>query len=470
MFSRRQFLAVSGLAAAAVSAQPQARSHPNIVFLLADDLGYGDVGCYGQQQLLTPNIDRLATQGTRFTQAYAGATVCAPSRCALMTGLHNGHAWIRGNKNISLRKEDTTFPELLQRAGYHTGIFGKWGLGDAGQPGVPNAKGFDDWFGYLNQTHAHNYFPEHLWENNTDVLLKENWGNQKKTYSHDLVAQHTMKFLDNAAAKQQPFFLFGAFTLPHANNEALQYSHDGMEVPNDAPFTDKSWPQTEKNFAAMVKRLDDTVGAVLGFLEKNKLADNTLVIFSSDNGPHQEGKHDPKFFHSSGPLRGIKRDLYEGGIRVPFIARWPGKIKAGATSEQVLAFYDLMPTFCELAGASVPSGIDGISMVPALLGQPLSQQRQHEYLYWEFHEGGFNQAIRFGDGLAYKAIRFGPDGPIELYDLRQNIGESQNLAGVRPELVAKAKQIFATARVENPEFPMQTQAANSPSRGKDTSR
>lgn len=454
MLSRRHFLAAAS-AAPLLTAQTQGRK-PNIIFLLADDLGYGDLGCYGQKQLLTPNIDRLAAEGTRFTQAYAGATVCAPSRCALMTGFHGGHARIRGNKDISLQRQDVVIPELLKQAGYRTGLFGKWGLADAGEPGLPNDKGFDEFFGYLNQRHAHNYYPEHLWENRKDVLLAENWGNRKKDYSHDLISRRAMQFLDSS--QKQPFFLFGAFTLPHANNEAVQYGPDGMEVPNDAPFTSRDWPQTEKNFAAMVKRLDDTVGNILDFLKKSNLENDTLVIFSSDNGPHQEGKHNPKYFHSSGPLRGIKRDLYEGGIRVPFIARWPGKIKAGATSEQPLAFWDLLPTFCEVAGATPPAGIDGISILPALLGKT---QKQHDYFYWEFHEGGFNQAIRFGD---MKAIRFGPQGPIELYDLKNDIGEAKNLASAKPDLIAKAKQIFASARTDNPDFPMQDKPANSPSR------
>lgn len=459
MLSRRQFLAATAATTPVLRAQQAARRKPNIIFLLADDLGYGDPGCYGQKQLQTPNIDRLAAEGTRFTQAYAGATVCAPSRCALMTGYHGGHARIRGNKDVSLQKQDVIIPELLKRAGYRTGIFGKWGLADAGEPGLPNAKGFDEWFGYLNQRHAHNYYPEHLWNNQRDELLAENWGNQKKIYSHDLISQHLMEFLNRS--HQQPFFLFGAFTLPHANNEAVNYGPDGMEVPSDAPFTNREWPQTEKNFAAMVKRLDDTVGAIVGFLKQNNLENDTLLIFSSDNGPHQEGKHNSKYFHSSGPLRGIKRDLYEGGIRVPFIARWPGKIKAGATSDQTLAFWDLLPTFCEVAGTAAPAGIDGISMLPALLGKP---QKQHDYFYWEFHEGGFNQAIRFGD---MKAIRFGPQGPIELYDLKNDLGETHDLAKEKPDLVARAKQIFASARTDNPDFPVQNKPANSPSRRTD---
>jgi len=313
--NRRQFLemmgAVAGDRSLAFAAQRSLRK-PNIIFILADDLGYGDLGCYGQKQMATPNLDRLAQEGVRFTQAYAGSTVCAPSRCALMTGLHMGHARIRGNARFPLRPADLTVAELLKGAGYRTGLIGKWGLGEACSTGIPNAKGFDEWLGYLNQQHAHNYFPEFLWENQREVFLAGNMGTRKQ-YSHDLFTDRALQFLQGH--RDQPFFLYLAYTIPHANNELGRETGNGMDVPGDAPYSGKDWPQVERNFAAMVHRLDADVGKVLEQLKKLGLDEDTIVFFSSDNGPHREGGHDPDFFDSNGPLRGIKRDLYEGGIR-----------------------------------------------------------------------------------------------------------------------------------------------------------
>ena len=299
---RRTFLGTLAGAAHLVSAV--LRRPPNILFILADDLGYGYLGCYGQKQIRTPNIDRLAAQGMRFTQFYAGSTVCAPSRCALMTGLHTGHGHVRGNARVPLRPEDRTIAELLQGAGYATGIVGKWGLGEPSTTGVPNRKGFEEWFGYLNQQHAHNYFPDYLWKNEEKYVIPENESGKKGAYSHDLFNREAQSFITRH--KHHPFFLYLAYTIPHANNEL---GKEGMEVPNDAPYSNESWPQQEKNFAAMVTRLDSGVGGVLALLKRLKLDRDTLVLFSSDNGPHREGGQDPTFFHSSGPLRGIKRDL-----------------------------------------------------------------------------------------------------------------------------------------------------------------
>jgi arylsulfatase A-like enzyme len=444
--TRREF---TGTAAAAALAGAPAAPPPNIVFILADDLGYGDLGCYGQRRIATPHLDRLAAEGMRFTQAYAGSTVCAPSRCALMTGLHTGHARTRGNlfPDLALRPEDITVTELLKKAGYRTGLFGKWALGGIGTTGYPRRKGFDEWFGYFSQTHAHNYYPEHLLDNEREYLARGNMGTQRKEYAHDLFTERALGFLDSQPAGR-PFFLHVCYTIPHANNEMGRDTGNGMEVPDDAPYTGQSWPQPEKNFAAMITRMDRDVGRLMERLKKIGADGNTLIIFTSDNGPHQEGGHSPDFFGSRGPLRGIKRDLYEGGIRVPMIARWPGKVKAGAVSDQVWAFWDFLPTACELAGVPAPRGLDGISMVPALAGRP---QTSHEYLYWEFHERGFDQAVRAGD---WKAVRKGRGSLMELYDLGRDPGETNNVAVKHPDIVGRMGRIMEQARTESREFPV----------------
>ncbi|HLJ46589.1 MAG TPA: sulfatase-like hydrolase/transferase [Bryobacteraceae bacterium] len=313
-------------------------------------------------------------------------------------------------------------------------------------PAFQIAKGFDEWFGYLDQQHAHNYYTGHLWENQGEVLLPENWGNQKRVYTHDLFTKRGLGFLDRH--RNDPFFLYLAFTIPHANNEAVHYAEHGMEVPSDAPYSDKPWPAVERAFAAMVNRLDESVGKVLASLKANGIDNRTLVIFASDNGPHHEGKHDPAFFHSSGPLRGIKRDLYEGGIRVPFLARWPGKIQAGRVSDQLLAFWDFLRTAVELTGSRMPAGLDGISMMPALLGKP---QRNHEYLYWEFYEGGFKQAVRQGD---WKAVRLKIGAIPELYNLKDDLGETRNVASQNPAKAAELARLMDQAHVDSADWPV----------------
>ncbi|HKS37383.1 MAG TPA: arylsulfatase, partial [Verrucomicrobiae bacterium] len=344
---------LAGLEAApAQSADPdglrrKGQDKPNIIFILADDLGYGDLGCYGQKKIKTPNLDRLAAEGMRFTQCYAGSTVCAPSRASLMTGRHTGHARIRGNERVPLKPEDVTVAETLKPLGYATGIIGKWGLGNEGTTGIPNKQGFDEWFGYLDQVHAHNYYPDHLWRNEGQWSLAANAGGKKGEYTHDFFTRAALNFLK--MNQKQPFFLYLAYTIPHANNELGRKTGNGMETPGDAPYSGEQWPQPEKNKAAMIARLDGDIGKILNRLKELKLDQDTVIFFSSDNGPHREGGVDPKFFESSGPLRGIKRDLYEGGIRVPMIARWPGRIKAGALSDQVWAFWDFLPTAAELA-------------------------------------------------------------------------------------------------------------------------
>jgi len=427
-------------------AESGSTNRPNIIFILAADLGYGDLGCYGQKLIRTPNLDRLAREGVRFTQAYAGSTVCAPSRCVLMTGLHTGHARVRGNALVPLLPEDRTVAKMLKEAGYVTGIVGKWGLGEPNTPGVPNRQGFDEWFGYLNQGHAHDYYPQYLWRNEQKVTIEGNLNGAKKEYSNDLFTREALDFIRRH--RKGPFFLYLTFTLPHANNELGAKTGNGMEVPTDAPYSNESWPQQQKNHAAMITRLDGEVGKVMAVLKELGIDDHTVVFFSSDNGPHREGGAKPEFFRSSGPLRGIKRELYEGGIRVPMIVRWPGKITPGTVSDQVWAFWDFLPTAAAIAGVRPPPAIDGISMLPALLAKP---QKSHDDLYWEFHERGFKQAVRMGD---WKAIRFGIEGPIELYDLKTDIGEQHNIAAAHPNVVARIEAILKTARTESKDFPI----------------
>ena len=450
--TRKHFLHTSAAALALgagrnLLAAPAPR--PNIVFVLADDLGFGDLGCYGQTRIETPNIDRLASEGLRFTHAYAGSTVCAPSRCALMTGLHTGHGHTRGNMSpdLPLRPGDLTVAEVLKRAGYRTALSGKWSLGQLGSTGYPTRKGFDEWFGYFSQIHAHNYYPEHLLSGETDFLCHGNMGTQRKDYAPDLFTARALDFLNRQSAAQ-PFFLHVCYTAPHANNEMGRDTGNGMEVPSDAPYSALSWPQAEKNFAAMITRMDADVGRLAAALHSKGLENNTLFIFTSDNGPHREGGHNPSFFESSGPLRGIKRDLYEGGIRVPFIARWPAAIRAGGQSDYPWAFWDFLPTAAELAGASVPAGLDGVSIVPTLLGR---SQPPHEHFYWEFHEGGFAQAVRTGN---WKGVRKAPRAKVELYDLAADPSERNDIAAAHADVVSRIETLMRSSRTPSPEWPV----------------
>ena len=428
---------------------------PNIVFIMADDLGYGDISCYGQKKFTTPRIDSLAEQGMKFTQMYAGTTVCAPSRCCLMTGVHSGHAYIRGNMpaepfgDSPIPADAVTLTKTLKDAGYAVGVFGKWGLGAVGNCGDPNKHGVDRFFGYYSQLEAHNYYPPRLHDNGVQIDL------DGKTYSHDLIVDKALEFI--RANKDKPFFCYMPVTIPHA----------AMQVPEPymTPWR-KKFPQFENvkgrytyktvvrnpvaAFPAMVTRLDDTVGQVLDLLKELGLEEDTIVIFTSDNGPHHEGGHRPDFFNSSGAVRGLKRDLYDGGIREPFVIQWKGIIQPGSVTEHVAAFWDVFPTFAELAGAKTPDNIDGISLVPTLLGNPDSQ-KSHEYLYWEFHEMGGKRAIRFGD---FKAVQNDmnkkPRGKIEIYNIVEDPKELNNLADERPDLVKKARKILNSARTSNP--------------------
>jgi len=461
--TRREFLKTVALGATGVGAaslvsgcaslapKGSSRRKPNIIFILADDLGYGDLGCYGQQAIRTPNIDKMAAEGMIFTDHYAGSTVCAPSRCCLMTGKHTGHALIRANGRVPLPPSEVTVAELLKRAGYTTGIIGKWGLGEPETTGIPNRQGFDYWFGYLNQRHAHNYYPEYLWRNAEKVPLDNEVrpvnppggvATKRVQYSHDLFAIEALSFVERN--QHDPFFLYLAFTIPHANNEAR---NEGMEVPSYGPYADENWPEPQKGHAAMITRMDGDIGRLFDKLRALGIDEDTLVLFSSDNGPHKEGGGDPAFFTSSGPLRGYKRALYEGGIRVPLIARWPGKIEPGSGTDHVSAFWDFLPTCCDLVNVAPPEGIDGLSMLPTLLGNP-GKQRQHRFLYWEFHEQGKKQAVRMGD---WKGVRLNvaknPEGPIELYHLDADPGETTDLAADYPEIVAQITGIMDTARM-----------------------
>ncbi|QDS96392.1 Arylsulfatase [Roseimaritima multifibrata] len=428
---------------------------PNVIYIMTDDLGYGDLGCYGQQVVQTPNIDQLAADGLRFTDHYAGHTVCRPSRLVLWTGQHVGHTGLVGNASRSLTGSEATVAQLLKQKGYVTGGVGKWALGnvdspaDIDNPGHPNNNGFDYWFGYMNQGNAHNYYPPYLWENKTQVTLPGNElstapnargrvSAKKVTYSHDVMTEKALQFVRDH--HQDPFLLHIHWTIPHANNEGGRVNQDGMEVPDYGIYADRDWPNPEKGFAAMMTRMDGDVGRLVGLLKELKIDEETLVIFTSDNGPHQEGNHDATFFQSSGPLTGIKRSMHEGGIRVPLIAKWPGKIAPGTTTDLPSAFWDFLPTACELAGASAPADTDGISYLPTLLGDHKNQQR-HDYLYWGSSEGKTSVGVRSGD---WKLVKY-RGGDWRLYNLAEDIGEQKNLAAKHP---ARVQEMLATLQAD----------------------
>jgi len=471
MMKRRDFLKTIGFGIAATimpgcqgTGPKSGKSNadkPSIIFILADDLGYGDLGCYGQKNIQTPHLDRIAREGMKFTDHYAGSTVCAPSRCVLMTGLHTGHSYVRGNREVKpmgqtpLPADTVTVAKLMKKAGYVTGLIGKWGLGGPDSVGHPNKQGFDYFFGYLCQRHAHNYYPEFLFRNEQRVPLKNKIAKprpdgagvaaEKNEYSHDLCAEEALQFVEKH--QKQPFFLCLTLTIPHANNEA---GKKGMEVPDYGIYKNKDWPEPQKGHAAMISRMDSDIGKLIAKLKELNLDENTLVMFSSDNGPHREGGNNPDFNDSNGPLRGIKRDLYEGGIRVPLLARWPGKIQSGVTTNHISAFWDFLPTCCDVAGAQSPKSIDGISFLPTMRGQA-NHQKKHEYMYWEFNRGGSLQAVRMGP---WKLIRFVAQNKIELYNLNTDIGEQKNIADKQPEIVTKIESYLKTARTESEFWPL----------------
>lgn len=424
-------------------------AHPNIIYILLDDAGIGDLSCYGQKQFATPHIDKLATGGMRFTEHYAGSTVCAPTRCVLMSGVHTGHSYVRGNREVNpigqapIPGTLVTIPKLLRSAGYTTGAFGKWGLGAPATEGAPENQGFDRFFGYNCQRNAHTYYPTWLFDDAKKITL------DGKTYAHDLIMEKALDWVRTAASdKEKPFFCFLPVTIPHA----------AMHVTEDyaAPFR-KKFPQFEdtignyagppvKNpvaaFAGMMTKLDDDIGNLMALLQELGIDENTIVMLSSDNGPHREGGHKPDFFDSNGPYRGYKRDLYEGGIRAPLIARWPGKITPGTTSHLISAQWDMLPTFCEIAGIDSPADIDGISILPELTGKT-EEQKQHDFLYWEFFEGGGKRAVRMEK---WKAVQLNLNqdlnGPIQLFDLDADAGEKKDIADKHPDILNKMKAAF----------------------------
>jgi len=441
-------LGVPAIRAMAADETDRTQERPNIIYIMADDLGYADLGCYGQKRIKTPNIDRLAAEGTRFTQCYTGASVCAPSRCVLMTGLHTGHATIRGNhgqnaprhegeaNRVPLRADETTVATLLKRAGYATGITGKWGLGEPGSTGLPNDHGFDEWLGYLNQNHAADYYTDYLWRNKERQSINGNLNGQRTVYSTDLFSKFSLDFIRKNQAN--PFFLYVATTIPHKN----------IEVPDLGIYADEPWPEEAKTFAAMVTRLDTHVGQIIALLKELGLDRKTIVFFTSDNGA---AKRWEGMFYSCCPLRDKKFSLYEGGIRCPMIVRWPDKVSAGAVSDAVWYFADFLPTAAHLAKTSVPVPVDGIDVSAALLDK--THVVPERFLYWESPEGdskSLRQAVRWKN---WKAIRHGHDAELELYDLGNDIGEKHDVSDTHPEVVARIQNFLKTARTASPYWP-----------------
>ena len=448
--SRRQFLIASAAGALSALAARRARAaasadKPNIIFIMSDDQGWGDLGCYGSTAVLTPNLDRMAREGMRFTDAYTGSPVCGPARCALMTGLHSGHGTRRGNTATALQKtlngrplvplaaDDFTVASLLKKAGYATGMMGKWGLGNPGTTGTPDKHGFDYYFGYLDQVHAHDYYTDYLLRNGERVELEGNKGGKTEQYTHDLFAADALRFIREH--KDGPFFLYLPYTVPHGK----------YVVPDDAPYSGKPWPQQVKNYAAMITRMDEDIGEMFALLKESGLDEKTIVFFTSDNGPNPPFLKDLK---SSGPFRGVKGQLLEGGIREPFIVRWPGKVPAGTVTDFPTIFYDFMATAADLAGVEPPKNTDGVSIVPTLLGK---KPPPRDFLYWEFYSP-FHQAVRIGP---WKGIRWGTKDPLELYDLSKDPGETTNVAAQHPDIVKQMEAIIEREHVDSKYWPVQ---------------
>jgi arylsulfatase A len=439
-------------------ASPLFAAKPNFIFILSDDLAQGDLGVYGQKLIQTPNLDRMAREGTRYTQGYCGTTVCAPSRTSLMTGLHMGHSPIRANREVQpegqkpLPAGTFTVAKLLKSEGYATAAIGKWGMGMFDSTGSPLKVGFDHFFGYNCQRHAHSYFPTYLYNDDRRVELPGNDGNTKvegkgPIYAQNLIADETLKWV--RAQKDKPFFLYYAITLPHGT----------FQIDDQGIYKDKPWTEQQKNYAAMVTRLDRDVGRLLYLLRELGLDKNTLVMFSGDNGSSFDPKSEiGQLFDQTmgGKLRGFKRSMYEGGLRQAALSWWPGTVPAGRVSDEPWAFWDYLPTVAELSGAKLPASVktDGYSLASFLKGGPAPKR---EYFYWELHEGGGSiQAARWDD---WKAVRNGPSQPIELYDLKTDAGETKNLAASQPDLVAKAATILKSARVEDPDWPLRDRPA-----------
>jgi arylsulfatase A-like enzyme len=465
--SNRFFFVLGMLLLAAVkvpSAQLSGEHPPNIVYIMADDLGIGHLGFNGQEKIQTPNIDRLRSEGIYCTQVYAGCSVCAPSRSVLMTGKHMGHTSVRGNSGgIPLLDDDVTVAEVLKSAGYATGGFGKWGLGDAHTTGEATRQGFEEFFGYYDQVHAHSYYPAYLWHSDRKYYLPGNSGREsdgltgdvRTQYSHDEIETKTINFIHQN--RDRPFFCYVPFTIPHTellvpedslDQYAGEFSEPNPYVTDRKHYQDQRQPRAA--FAAMITRMDRSVGRILRLLELLEIEENTVVFFTSDNGAQGGGGPDLEFFKGNKELRGDKGTFYEGGIRVPMIVRWPGKIEPGATSDHVWYFADVLPTLAEIGGVreAVPEGIDGISVVPSLVGpeQAGRPQKEHDYLYWELGSGNrLRQGLRMGE---WKAVRNGPDQPIELYNLSEDPTESTDLAEDHPEILSKMEQQLADARTE----------------------
>lgn len=446
------------------------QTRPNVILIVADDLGYGDLGCYGQKLIETPNIDALAKNGISFTQFYAGTSVCAPSRASLMTGKHTGHTSVRGNFEIKpegqlpIKDQEFTLAELFKSVGYKTGGFGKWGLGFPGSEGDPNKQGFDSFFGYNCQRQSHNYFPDHLWDNQTELKLP-NTLQTLEVYAPALIQQKSIAFLEKN--KEAPFFLYLPYTLPHA---ALQipagdttfayYKNKFKEAPvaiknnwNGTNYQPQAYPKAA--YATMVSKLDAYVGEVVAKVKALNLSENTIIIFTSDNGPHSEGGNVPTKFNSSAGFKGQKRDLYEGGIRVPLIVSWPNKIQANRSTDFIGAFCDFMPTFADVTNAPTPTDTDGLSLLPLLTNK--GKQAQHPFLYWEFHEDGGKQAVRSGKWKAVKLDVFQhPENPIKLFNLENDASEKNDVAKKHPKMVQRMTKIMNEQHRENPNFPFIT--------------
>ena len=454
-------IALAGVAGLPRPGAARGKRPPNIVFIMADDLGYGHLGCYGQTKIRTPHIDRLAREGMRFTDAYAGCSVCAPCRSVLLTGKHMGHTSVRRNSGgVPLLDEDVTIPEVLKQAGYATGVFGKWGVGDAGTPGVATKQGVDEFFGYYNQVHAHSYYPPYLWHNDEKYPLPGNsgrpdglTGEKRGQYAQDEIHAKALDFIRRN--RDRPFFCYLPYTIPHTELLVPQDSLDEYagKFPEPFPWVDPrrhyaDQPQPRAAFAAMVTRMDRGVGEIMALLAELGLDENTIVFFTSDNGGQGSGGPDANFFRANGPLRGYKGQMYEGGIRVPMIARWPGRIAKGAVSDHPWYLADAMATLAELAGVRdrVPRDTDGLSVVPTLLGERSGRPQQtHRYMYWELQRGrNLTQAIRMG---RWKGVRHINDTPLEVYDLETDLGERNNLAESRPRLAARLERLMTQARV-----------------------
>lgn len=462
--TKRIFTFLLILLSTVVSAQKK----PNVIFILVDDMGYGDLGVYGQKLIETPNLDKLAASGIKFNQFYAGTSVCAPSRASLLTGLHTGHSPIRGNYEIEpegqlpIPDSVEVLSEMFKKANYKTATFGKWGLGFPGSEGDPNKQGMDVFYGYNCQRQSHNYYPSHLWDNNIKVALQNTITNQIQ-YAPDLIQAKALDFIGKN--KSNPFFIYLTYTLPHAalqipaSDEKFEYYKNKFKEEkkvfknqwDGAGYQPQSFPRAA--YATMVSKLDNYVGEVLAKINELGLRDNTIIVFTSDNGPHTEGGNDPAFFNSSGGFKGLKRQLTEGGIRVPLIVSWPSKIKKAQTSDYVGAFWDFFPTFTEITGQKFTQHKDGISILPVLLGK--QKIKQHDFLYWEFHENGGRQAVRIGNWKGIRErVKTNPNGPIELYDLNTDLKESINVADKYPEIVNKIYKVMEQEHIEHPKFPL----------------